>query len=528
VRTDPQEGRERISEIVARPVYAAVFGLDSHGGNPWLSMGGFRIASMTRHRPKVLVTLAAVVFVVVLGRGTVGQESADFDVLFRNKTMRVDYVHSGGLGREIVALDRVVSDGPWAGSVTRLVDDLNLGKYLFEVIDRTTNRVVFSRGFASIYGEWETTAESREVYRSFHESLRFPWPRMSVQVVLKVRDAENSFHEIWSTVIDPDSRFVTPVDREPMGEVWPIFENGRPSDKVDLLVISEGYAPTEIPKFHADATRLVTALFEEEPFRSRRSDFNVWGLDLPSTESGVSRPRAGQFRRTLLSAEYNIFDSERYLLTYDNRALRDAASAAPYEFIEILVNEEQYGGGGIFNFQATAAADTGFAEYVFIHEFGHHFAGLADEYYTSDVAYDTGAAYHPEPWEPNVTALHDPQRVKWGNLIESDTPVPTPWDKALFEAGSVEAQERRRGLREDGAEELVMDRLFTEQMEREMALLQEMPHFGKVGAFEGASYEPIGLYRSEVDCIMFTRNPVGFCRVCRRAIENVIDQYSRP
>jgi hypothetical protein len=455
-----------------------------------------------------------------------GQAPVGFDAAFLNKTMRVDYIHTGGLGQEIIALDQVVSDGPWGGSHLRLVDDLNLGKYRFEVVDRRTNHVLYSRGFASIYGEWETTAESRALSRSFHESLRFPWPKAPVQVVLKVRDAENSFHELWSTVIDPNSRFVNPVDREPVGEVWSIFENGPPSEKVDLLVIGEGYVAAELAKFHADATRLVNALFEEEPFRGRKSDFNVWGLDLPSDESGVSRPRAGQFRRTPLSAEYNIFDSERYLLTYDNRALRDAASAAPYEFLEILVNEEQYGGGGIFNFQATAAADTGFAEYVFVHEFGHHFAGLADEYYTSDVAYETGAAYHVEPWEPNVTALHDPQDVKWGDLIASDTPLPTPWDKDAFEAGSVAAQEERRRLRVDGAEEATMDRLFTQQMDREVALLGGMPHAGRVGAFEGASYEPIGLYRSEVDCIMFTRNPVGFCRVCRRAIENVIDQYT--
>ncbi|MDP7690230.1 MAG: M64 family metallopeptidase, partial [Vicinamibacterales bacterium] len=340
--------------------------------------------------------------------------------------------------------------------------------------------------------------------------------------------AENSFHEIWATVIDPDSRFVNPTDREPMGEVWPLFENGPPSEKVDLLIIGEGYTAAEIPKFHADATRLVNALFEEEPFSSRKGDFNVWGLDLPSAESGVSRPRAGQFRRTPISAEYNIFDSERYILTYDNHALRDAASAAPYEFLEILVNEEQYGGGGIFNFQATAAADTGFAEYVFIHEFGHHFAGLADEYYTSDVAYETGAAYQPEPWEPNVTALHDPANVKWGDLIETDTPLPTPWDKTAFEAASVAAQERRRELRAEGAPEATMDELFSEQMERETAQLGGMTHAGRVGAFEGASYEPTGLYRPEIDCIMFTRDPVGFCRVCSRAIETVIDLYARP
>ena len=453
---------------------------------------------------------------------------SEFNTSFINKTMRVDYFHAGGRGTEILGLDQVVSDGLWAGSRTRLVDDLNLGKYLFEVIDRATNRVIYSRGFASIYGEWETIPESREVYRVFHESLRFPWAKQPVQLVLKVRDTENSFHEIWSTVIDPNSRFVNPVDRQSIGEVWSLFSSGAPSEKVDLLVIGEGYTEAEQEKFHRDAKRLVDALFEEEPFKSRRDDFNVWGLDLPSDESGITRPRADQFRRTPLSTEYNIFDSERYVLTYDNRALRNAASAAPYEFIEILVNEDQYGGGGIFNFQATAAADTGFAEYVFIHEFGHHFAGLADEYYTSDVAYETGGTYHPEPWEPNVTALHDPAQLKWWDLVDADTPLPTPWDKNTFEAESTAAQLQRAELRAEGAPEAEMDRHFTSQMERETATLKAMTHSGKVGAFEGASYEPIGLYRPEIDCIMFTRNQVGFCRVCQRAISRVIDQYSRP
>ena len=488
-------------------------------------------ATVTRRVVGILLAAACAVGYgawVVAARQGEPAAGERFDAHFIDRTMRVDYFHSGGRGTEIFGLDRVVADGPWAGSRTRLVDDLNLGKYLFEVLDRRTNRVLYSRGFASIYGEWETTPESRRLHRTFHESLRFPWPRRPVQVVLKVRDAENSFHEIWSTVVEPESRFVNPAERAPMGEVWAIQESGPPAEKVDLLVMGEGYTEAELPKFHADARRLVGALFEEEPFRSRRSDFNVWGLDLPSARSGASRPRALEFRRTPLSAEYNIFDSERYLLTYDNRALRDAASAAPYEFIEILVNEAQYGGGGIFNFQATAAADTGFAEYVFIHEFGHHFAGLADEYYTSDVAYETGAAYHPEPWEPNVTALHDPDNLKWGDLVADDTPLPTPWDKAAFEQGSTAAQRERASLRAAGAPENRLDALFTAQMERETDLLQEMPHAGRVGAFEGASYEPTGLYRPEIDCIMFTRNPVGFCRVCQRAITRVIDQYSRP
>lgn len=469
-----------------------------------------------------------VVAALMLASVAPSTQSSAFDSYFTGGTMRVDYFHTGGLGQEIVALDRVLSDGPWPGSRTRLVDDLNLGKYLFDVIDRSTNRTIYSRGFASIYGEWETTREYRQVHRSYHESLRIPWPRAPVQVVLKKRGADNSFHEFWSTAIDPDSRFVNRADSPKLGSVWSLFENGPPAEKVDLLVISEGYTTAELPKFHADAKRLVDALFALEPFKSRKNEFNVRGLDLPSPQSGVNRPQVGLFRRTPISAEYNIFDSERYALTLDNRALRDAAALAPYEFVEILVNEKQYGGGGIFNFQATTAVDTGFAEYVFVHEFGHHFAGLADEYYTSDVAYETGAAVHPEPWEPNITALHDPAKLKWRDFVEPDTPIPTPWDKEAYETKSREMQAQRRALLAKQVPESEIDRHFREQMAWDTKFLSSMKYSGKMGAFEGAGYEAKGLFRPETDCIMFTRDAVGFCRVCRRAIDRIIDQYAEP
>jgi hypothetical protein len=471
--------------------------------------------------------IAALTALFVISVSHPSSQSAGFDGFFTGGTMRVDYIHSGGLGQEIVALERVVSDGPWPGSRTRLVDDLNLGKYLFEVIDRATNRTIYSRGFASVYGEWETTPEFRKLHRSFSESLRFPWPKSPVQVVLKKRDRENSFHQFWSTVVDQNSRFVNRADPPKAGTVWTLFESGPPTQKVDILLISEGYTAAELPKFHADAKRLVDALFAVEPFRSRKNDFNVRGLDVPSPQSGVNRPHVGSFRRTPISAEYNIFDSERYVLTLDNKALRDAAASAPYEFIEILVNEQQYGGGGIFNDQATSAVDTGFAEYVFIHEFGHHFAGLADEYYTSDVAYETGAADQPEPWERNITALKDPQQLKWRDLVEPGTPLPTPWDKEPYETKSREVQARRRELRAKGVPEAEIDKHFRDQMAWDSKFLSSMKYSGKVGAFEGAGYETKGLYRPEADCIMFTRDPVGFCRVCRRAIGTIIDQYAK-
>jgi len=463
---------------------------------------------------------------LALGRPAAG--TSYFDADFTGGTMRADYFHSGTATEEHVSLDRIVSDGPWPGSRTRLVDDTNLGKYLFEVTDRSTNRLLYSRGFSSIYGEWETTGEAKKVWRTFHESLRFPWPKRPVQVTLKKRDAENVFREIWAAPVDPNSRFVVSADLVPRGRVWTLFENGPPAEKVDLLILGDGYTAAEMEKFHADAKRLADALFGEEPFRSRKADFNVRALDLPSAQSGVSRPQAGVFRRPALSTHYSTFDSERYILTYDNRTLRDAASAAPYDFLAILVNERTYGGGGIFNAQTTAAADNAYAVYLFIHEFGHNFGGLGDEYFTSDVAYETGAAEKPEPWEPNLTALHDAAHLKWKDLVESDTPLPTPWDKEAFEKQSRAYQERRRKLRASGAAEEEMEKLFREVEAAETRLLAGMKYSGRLGAFEGAGYESKGLYRPRTDCIMFSRDKVGFCPVCRRAIERVIDQYSRP
>jgi hypothetical protein len=441
--------------------------------------------------------------------------------------MRLDFFHTGGRGQEIVSLDQIVADGPWAGSVTRLVDDTNLGPYRFLVREPASGVVLYSRGFSSMYAEWETTGEAREAHRTFHESLRFPWPKAPVQVVIEKRGPDG-LREVATFVVDPASRAVNPADRPPAGTVWTLFESGPASAKVDLVLLGEGYTAADLPKFHADAKRLIEALFSYEPYKSRRADFNVRAIDLPSGESGVNRPHGGVFKRSPTSTEYSIFDSERYMLTRDNRALRDVLSAAPYDVVAVLVNEKQYGGGGIFGYQATTAVDTEFADYIFVHEFGHHFAALADEYYTSDVAYETGGAEHPEPWEPNVTALHDPAQLKWRDLVEPGTPLPTPWDKAAYEGYSGQIRQRRAALVERKAPEAEFDALFHEQEQHERAMLYAMEYAGKVGAFEGASYEAKGLYRPEVDCIMFTRNMTRFCKVCQRAISRIIDLYAKP
>ncbi len=440
------------------------------------------------------------------------------------RTMRVDYFHTGSSAEERFSLDAVVLEGPWPGPLDKTLDDTNLGKYFFEVADAKSGKLLYSRGFASVFGEWETTPEANVRARTFHESLRFPLPPAPVEIRLKKRGARNDFREIWTTLVDPAAQ---DVDRTPPakdGRLWPVFTSGPSADKVDLLLMGDGYTAAEMEKWHADAKRLTEILFAASPFKEHRGDFNVWALDTPSAESGVARPSDGVYRRSALGAAYDAFGSERYVLALDNKRLREAAAAAPYEFIEVVVNDRKYGGGGIHNLYATVSADNAFTPYVFVHEFGHHFAGLADEYYTSASAYE-GAEGRPEPWEMNVTA--DPQAAKWRDLVAPGAVLPSVWPKAEFEALEHDIQARRRKIRADKRPEAEMEALFREELGKTTALLNQGPHAGKVGAFEGAMYEANGYYRPQADCIMFTRDEVGFCAVCRRALERVMALYAR-
>ena len=441
-------------------------------------------------------------------------------------TMRLDFYHTGNSSQELFSLDKIVIEPlPWPGNLQKTIDETNLGKYLFEVRDQNTNRILYSRGFASIYGEWVTTDEAKSLNRTFHESLRFPAPEAPIHIVLKQRDAKNLFREAWSIVIDPKDIF---IDRSKTSAPAPLIElqkRGDPTTKVDFLILGDGYTAAELKKFESDARRFTEALFAISPFKERRGDFNVWALCPPAAESGISRPSTGVYRDSPVGTTYDAFGSERYILTFDNRSFRKIAAFAPYEFVEILVNTRTYGGGGIFNLYSTVAVDSAWANYVFVHEFGHHFAGLADEYYTSPVAY-APASGRVEPWEPNVTALLDPGNLKWKDLVSPNTPLPTPWGKEAFESYSREIQKRRRQIRSENRPEQEMEALFREELEHESRMFASEKYAGQVGAFEGAMYEAKGYYRPQVDCIMFTRTNY-FCAVCRRAIERVIDLYAR-
>jgi hypothetical protein len=442
------------------------------------------------------------------------------------RTFRVDYFHTGDATEERFSLDRLVLEPlPFPGRLDRRLDDTNLGKYFFEVRDAATQELLYSRGFASIYGEWETTAEALTAHRTFSESLRFPAPAAPVVVSLKKRGPNQVFREVWTLLVDPRDKVVDTAPPPPAGPTIRVHGGGAPEDKLDLLLLGDGYTAGERGKCERDVRRLAAILFEKSPFKERRADLNVWALCPPAAQSGISRPLTGVHRRSPIGATYDAFGSERYVLSFENRSLRDVASQAPYDALAIVANGDTYGGGGIFNLYTTVAAGSMWAGYIFVHELGHSLAALADEYFTSDTAY-LPEENPVEPWEPNITI--DPRAARWKDLVTAGTPLPTPWPHEEHTKTAAGIEARRRKIRAEHGPESAMDALFLEQKRAQTALLSAARHAGATGAFEGASYKPRGTYRPAIDCIMFTRNDVPFCPVCRRALERVIDLYARP
>ena len=442
-------------------------------------------------------------------------------------TLRVDYFHTGDIKEEHYAIERVVIEPlPWPGNMAQTLDATNRGVNLVEVRDRKTGALLYSRGFSTIFGEWRSTAEARTAQRGFEESVRFPMPAAPVRVAIFKRDAQNKFVPAWSVDVDPAAPDVIRKQVAAPAKPIPIHISGASADKVDLLILGDGYTAAEMGKFKATAKRMSDHLFTVSPFKERARDFNVWALAVPTPESGVTRPSTGVHHASALGTRYDIFGSERYMLTTDNRALREIAQYAPYEFIEIVTNNDTYGGGGIFGQFSTAAGNNAGADYLFVHEFGHHFAGLADEYYTSPVAYESTGEL-AEPWEPNATALHDPAHVKWASRVTPGTPLPTNWPKAEFEAYERDLMKKRAALRAENRPESEMNALFAAELAHTNALFSPDPHRHAIGAFEGANYQAKGYYRPEMQCIMFDRSD-KFCQVCSDGISDIINLYSTP
>jgi hypothetical protein len=403
----------------------------------------------------------------------------EFENYFQNKTLRLDYFHTGDKENEFYSFDELIEEPYWGGSKINLVDKFEYGKYKFMVFDEKSNELIYSRGYSTLFNEWQTTEEAKHTVKSFSETVVFPYPNNPVRVEFYSRNNKNELVKKFEYKIDPENYFIK-IERVDEYDSFEVVISGDPSVKVDIVIIPDGYTSDEMETFKNDCIEFAGYLFNSSPFKENESKFNIRGINSPSKESGTDIPAEDIWNKTLVNTTFYTFDLERYLMTNNNKTLRNVAANVPYDQIYILVNSDKYGGGSIYNLYSVCVNDNPAEEFVFVHEFGHGFASLADEYFTSDVAYQDFYSLDVEPLDPNLTTLVDFDS-KWKDMVEDETPIPTPATKEYEDV---------------------------------------------LGAFEGGGYVEKGVYRPKQDCTMKSIVVDKFCPVCKRAIVQMIDFYT--
>ena len=413
-------------------------------------------------------------FVFFLPKTIFSQENF-FD--FR-KSLRIDFYLQGDANTDEVVLLQMKKEPYWGGSKKNLIFP-NYGNFRLQLIDLETKNIVFSKGFSSLLSEWQDTDQAKVEKRVFSHVMQVPLPTKKLKLSIEKRTSGDSFEKKFEKEINPDDYFIK-EEKVVSYPVKKILYNGDYSKKVDIVILAEGYAKEEINKFYKDAKRLTDYMFTISPFSNLKKDFNVYAIGVPSEESGTDVPGKHIYKKTAFNTSFYTFDMERYLTTNSMQEIADVASLAPYDQIYILVNTSMYGGGGFYNHLNLATSDHSLSDKVFVHEFGHGFAGLADEYYDSSTAFNTFYNSKVEPWEENITSLVDFDS-KWKDLIDKSVPIPTPRNEEYKDV---------------------------------------------VGVFQGGGYVSEGIYSPVQDCRMKSNEAKGFCPVCQRAIRNVVKLYT--
>lgn len=399
---------------------------------------------------------------------------------FADKTLRVDYIFNGNASGQAICLDGLSALPTWAGRKHHLAELPLQGNGQIVMRNAASGKTIYTTSFSSLFQEWLETDEARNVTKGFENTFLLPYPLQPVEIEITLLDPRRNVRASMKHIVHPNDVLIEQKGNSHITPHKYLLHNDSPEKCIDVAILAEGYTLQEIQTFYEDADIACKSIFDHEPFKSMKKRFNVVAVASPSTDSGVSVPRLNEWKHTAFSSHFSTFYSDRYLTTSRVKAIHDALAGIPYEHIIILANTEEYGGGGIYNSYTLTTAHHPMFRPVVVHEFGHSFGGLADEYfYDNDVMTDT----YPldiEPWEQNISTQVD-FAAKWKDMLSENTPVPTP---------------------------------------------AEVSENYPTGVYEGGGYSAKGIFRPAENCRMRTNEYPAFCPVCQRALRKIIEFYT--
>ena len=399
---------------------------------------------------------------------------------FADKTLRVDYIFNGNASGQAICLDGLSALPTWAGRKHHLAELPLQGNGQIVMRNAASGKTIYTTSFSSLFQEWLETDEARNVTKGFENTFLLPYPLQPVEIEITLLDPRRNVRASMKHIVHPNDVLIEQKGNSHITPHKYLLHNDSPEKCIDVAILAEGYTLQEIQTFYEDADIACKSIFDHEPFKSMKKRFNVVAVASPSTDSGVSVPRLNEWKHTAFGSHFSTFYSDRYLTTSRVKAIHDALAGIPYEHIIILANTEEYGGGGIYNSYTLTTAHHPMFRPVVVHEFGHSFGGLADEYfYDNDIMTDT----YPldiEPWEQNISTQVD-FAAKWKDMLSENTPVPTP---------------------------------------------AEVSENYPTGVYEGGGYSAKGIFRPAENCRMRTNEYPAFCPVCQRALRRIIEFYT--
>ncbi len=444
---------------------------------------------------KRLFTLSLMIFSMLFVKA---QLFVDY---FEDATLRLDYIFAGNAKEQHIYLQELKKQSQWAGRKNRLAEKFLNGNGQVTVRDHASQQVIYVTTFSTLFQEWLLEDEAKRVDRAFESSYNVPFPKQPVDITVTLTDKHQKVMTQMKHTVDPKDILIRLVGDN--GIPFRYVRKGQPdlnvTDCIDLAILAEGYTIDQMGKFYHDCQRAAEALFEREPFKSLKNRFNVVAVAAPSQESGPTIPHSNIWRNSSVGSHYDTFYSERYLMTQNMHKIYDLLAGVPFEHIMVLVNSDTYGGGGIYNQVTLSTSDHPTFKEVFVHEFGHSYGGLADEYAYDDM----DSEWYPadtEPWEPNITTLKDFDS-KWADLMPKDQLIPTPLDSNVPNFKTIDKNDAQAMKALNAATK-------------------------RVGVFEGAGYQSKGCYRPAQECRMKINEVEDFCPVCTRAIIRITDFYT--